>query len=360
MFDELKQWQLRYSGVHRQSIMGALFSSMLAILMTLLLTSILLWSLDFAIAETLWQFFISPLMSEYEIAEVIMRASILAMIALGLIIGFRANVWNIGAEGQLISGAIAGSLVALYVDFLPSALLLILMMIAGIAGGILWASIPAWLKNRFDASEILTSLLLVYIAQLLLSYLVHGPLRDPMGFNFPHSAYFADAAIYPILLEGTRLSITPILVMFILPIAFLLIKYSYLGYQLNVSGHSQRAARYAGFSNTRLVWFSFVISGSLAGLAGISEVSANISQLVPHISPGYGFTAIIIAFLGRLNPFGVMAAALLISLIHIGSESAQITLGLPVSIGGIFQGLLLFCLLAVDFLQNYRLVYRPS
>ena len=337
------------------SLWRACLSPCIAIVATLVFTSMLLAILDFDVVDTLLQFFVSPLLNLYELVEVIMKASILALIAFGLLIGFRANVWNIGAEGQLLMGAIAGSIVALFFHEQQGWYILPLMLICGCIGGILWALIPALLKNYFHTNEILTSLMLVYVAELLLSYLVHGPMRDPMGLNFPQSVYFSDAAILPYLLSGTRLSVTPFVVLLLLPMMLLLLQKSYLGYQLSVSGESQRAANYAGFSTKRLVLFSFLVSGALAGLAGITEVSANLSQLVPNISPGYGFTAIIVAFLGRLNPIGVIFAALVMAVIYIGSESAQITMGLPVSMASVFQGLMLFCLLSADFLQHYRI-----
>ena len=343
-----------------RSWVSKLVSPVFALGITLLVSSVLLIALGYPPLQVFYSFFIEPLTSAYDFSEVVMRASILAIIALGLAVGFRANIWNIGAEGQFIMGAVGGSLVALFFHEQDGWYIIPLMILAGILGGIGWASIPAFLKNRFNASEILTSLMLVYIAQLLLNYLVHGPLKDPGGLNFPQSVYFSDSATYPYLVEGTRLSITPLLLLLLLPCIYLLMIRSYPGFQLRVQGFSDRAARYGGFNSKAMVFMSFALCGALAGLAGISEVSSNIGQLIPVISPGFGFTAIIVAFLGGLHPVGIIFSALLIALIYIGAETAQISIGLPISMGGIFQGLILFFLLAADFFVNHKIVVRRT
>jgi simple sugar transport system permease protein len=329
-----------------------------ALLAMLVISGIMLVLLGYPVFEVLFTFFISPLTNLYDFSEVVMKASILVVIALGLAVGFRANVWNIGAEGQFVMGGIAGSLVALYFYEQEGFYILPLMMLSGAIGGALWAMIPAFLKNRFNTNEILTSLMLVYIAEQLLNYLTYGPLKDPDGLNFPQTVYFSESAIYPYLLEGTRLSITPVITLLLVPLVYLLITKSHLGFQLRVSGYSAAAAKYAGFSAKKMVWISFILCGAFAGFAGISEVSANISQLIPDISPGYGFTAIIVAFLGRLHPVGIIFAGFFMALIYIGAESAQISLGLPVSIGNVFQGLVLFCLLASEFMLRYQIKRR--
>ena len=341
--------------VYKPTLLSNLLPPLLSLVAMLVLSGFLLLLLGYPILETFYTFFISPLTNLYDFTEVVMKASILIVIALGLAVGFRANVWNIGAEGQFVMGGIFGTLVALYFYEQEGFYILPLMIVAGIIGGILWSLIPALLKNHFNTNEILTSLMLVYIAEQLLNFLTYGPLKDPDGLNFPQTVYFSDSAIYPYLLEGTRLSITPIITLAMVPLIYLLISKSQLGFQLRVSGYSPMAARYAGFSAKKMVWVSFIICGALAGFAGISEVSANISQLIPDISPGYGFTAIIVAFLGRLSPIGIVFAGLFMALIYIGAETAQINLGLPVSIGGVFQGLVLFCLLASDFILYYRI-----
>ena len=332
-----------------------LISPIFALLIALLVSTILLLAINQKPWDLFSAFFIEPLSSVYGISEVLMKASVLIIIALGLAVGFQANVWNIGAEGQFVFGALSGGIVALYFEYLPSFILIPMIICAGAFGGMFYAAIPAFLKTRFATNEILSSLMLVYIAELLLSYCVYGPLQAPEGQNFPQSAYFSDNAIFPIILNGTRLSITPLFVILITPLIYLLLVRSYFGFQLKIMGSSKPVANYSGFNCNKMVWFCFLISGFLAGVAGISEVSANISQLVPNISPGYGFTAIIVAFLGRLHPIGIIFSGLLMALLYIGSEAAQISLGLPIAIGGVFQGLILFSLLGTDFFLKYRI-----
>jgi general nucleoside transport system permease protein len=241
------------------------------------------------------------------------------------------------------------------------------MMVAGVLGGMAWAAIPAWLKTRFNANEILTSLMLTYVAQLILIYLVTGPWRDPEGYGFPQSRMFSDAGTIPVLIQGTRLHLGVLIALLVVMAAWLLLGKSLVGFQLKVLGQAPRAARYAGFSNHALVWFCLLLGGGLAGAAGLFEVSGPVGQLTSQISPGYGFTAIIVAFLGRLHPLGVLFAGLLLALSYLGGEAAQIDLGLPGAVTGIFQGILLFYLLGCDILINYRLrlgqrvpVLRPA
>ena len=223
----------------------------------------------------------------------------------------------------------------------------------------MWGMIPAFLKTKFNANEILTSLMLSYVALLILSYLVHGPWRDPGGYNFPESEIFSDFAMLPILLEGTRLNLGTGFALLSVLIIYILLSRTVLGYQFKVVGLAPAAAKHAGFDRVKLIWLSMIISGGLAGLAGISEVSGTIGQLLPSVSPGYGFTAIIVAFLGRLNPVGVLFAGLIMALTYIGGENAQIEIGLPAAVTGLFQGIILFFLLACDVLARYRLRYKP-
>jgi simple sugar transport system permease protein len=275
----------------------------------------------------------------------------------GLAIGFRADVHNIGADGQLTVGAIAAGCVALYFDGVEAPWVLPLMLVAGALGGMAWAAIPALLRTRFNTSEILVSLMLVYVAYLLLSYLVHGPLRDPDGFNFPQSKMFGDSATLPLLVEGLRVNAAFILSLVGVAGAWFFCRHTFAGYRMQVSGMSPAAALYAGFSAPRNVWLAFLVSGAMAGLAGVGEVAGPIGQLQPSVSPGYGFAAIIVAYVGRLHPVGVLLAALLMSLLYIGGEAAQIELQLPSAITGLFQGLLLFYLLAADLFIHYR--FKP-
>ncbi len=309
-------------------------------------------------AAALHAFFVEPLTSAYGWAELGVKATPLMLIAVALAIGFRAGVWNIGAEGQLTLGAICGGGVALWLYRVDSLFVLPLMLICGILGGMAWAAIPAFLKTRFNTNEILTSLMLTYVATLLLSLLVYGPWRDPDGFNFPESRIFSDSATLPIIVENTRLHLGALLALALVAAVWVMLARSIIGFQVKVVGQAPAAGRYAGFSLNRVVWFCFALAGGAAGLAGIVEVSGPIGQLLPSISPGYGFTAIIVAFLGRLHPLGVVFAALLLALSYLGGESAQITLNLPLAVTGVFQGMLLFFLLACDVLIHYRIRFK--
>jgi len=307
-----------------------------------------------------YTFFVMPLTSLQGLSELLVKATPLILIAIGLAIGFRANVWNIGAEGQLTMGAIFGGGVAIYFYDSDSMLLLPAMIITGVLGGMVWAAIPAWLRTHFNANEILTSLMLTYVAVLLLSFLVLGPWRDPEGYNFPETRLFSDAGIMPKLLFGTRLHLGTIFALLAVFSVWVILSKAVIGLQLRVVGLAPAAARFAGYSEKKLIWFSLLFSGGLAGLAGLSEVSGTIGQLIPTISPGYGFTAIIVAFLGRLHPGGILLAGLVLALTYLGGEMAQIEIGTPAAVTGLFQGALLFFLLACDVLTNFRICLGSS
>ena len=329
------------------------FSPVIAAGLTAASGAVLFRSLGYDPMEALDAFFVAPVSTVYGLSELGLKATPLVLCAIGLAIGFRGNVWNIGAEGQLTIGAIAGGGIALAFPESNGLWLLPAMLVAGTLGGLAWAAIPAFLRTRFNANEILTSLMLSYVAQLLLSYLVHGPWRDPAGFNFPESRQFQDAALLPVLIEGTRLNLASVFALCAVALSWLLIAKTFAGFQIKVAGLAGPAADYAGFSRRRVVWRCLLFSGGLAGLAGISEAAGPIGQLLPRISPGYGFAAIIVAFLGRLHPLGVLIASLLMALVYLGGESAQVTLGLPLAVSGIFQGMLLFFVLSCDlFIRN--------
>jgi simple sugar transport system permease protein len=300
-------------------------------------------------------FFLNPLKDTYAISELFLKATPLALIAIGLAIGFRANVWNIGAEGQYIVGALFGGGVALYFQGVSSPLILPAMILAGALGGALWAAIPAALRTRFNTNEILVSLMLVYIAQFLVSWLVHGPWKDPEGFNFPQTRMFDDSAILPILIEGTRLNAALPIALGALFAGYFLMKRSFYGLQMQVAGQAEAAARYAGFSAKRTIWIGLLSGGAMAGIAGMTEVAGPMGQITEHVSQNYGFAAIIVAFVGRLNAIGIFIASLLMALLYLGGEQAQQYLALPSSISKVFQGMLLFFLLGTDLFVNYRL-----
>ncbi len=303
-------------------------------------------------------FFVAPVSTMNGVAELLLKAAPLTLIAQGLAIGFRANVWNIGAEGQLTMGAIAAGALAIRFDGTASPWLLPAMLAAGIAGGMIWAGIPAYLKARFHASEILTTLMLTYVAALILSYLVHGPMRDPQGLNFPQSILFGESALLPNVLGGTRLNAAILFPVLATVAAWIFVTKTFAGYQMLVGGLAPLAARYAGFSESRAVWLALLISGGAAGLAGVGEVAGPLGQLLSTVSPGYGFAAIIVAFVGRLHPLGIVVAGLLMSLLYLGGEAAQIALQVPYAVTSLFQGLLLFCLLGSDLFVFYRVRAR--
>lgn len=305
-------------------------------------------------------FFIEPINDLYGLGELLIKASPLALIALGLAVGFRANIWNIGAEGQLTMGAAAAGGVALWFYESESMFVLPLMFIAGALGGMFWASIPALLRTRFNTNEILVSLMLVYVAGFFLSWLIHGPFRDPDGFGFPQSRLFSDSALLPNIIEGTRTHMGVIITVFALITAFIFLRWSLVAFQMRVAGLAPRAAEYAGFSHKRMVWIGLLTGGAAAGVAGTSEIAGPMGQLLSPISPGYGFAAIIVAFVGRLHPVGILLASLLMALLYLGGESGQMHLSLPAAVSGVFQGMLLFFLLATDVLINFRIkLIRP-
>jgi len=330
-------------------------SPLIAVVLTLLAGMVMFWIMGTDPFQAVYAFFVEPISTLDGFAELLVKATPLVLIGLGLSLGFQANVWNIGAEGQLTLGAIFGGGLALAFFDVDTVFLLPAMLITGILGGMAWAAIPAFLKTRYNTNEILTSLMLTYVGLLLLSYLIHGPWKDPDGFNFPESRLFHDSAVLPIILEGTRLHIGWLIALFVAILAWLLIVKHIIGFQIRVIGMAPAAASFAGFKQKRLVWLTLLISGGAAGLAGVLEVAGPIGQIVPVISPGYGFTAIIVAFLGRLHPLGVVLAGLLMALTYLGGDSAQITMNLPNAVTGVFQGMLLFFLLASDVLVRYRI-----
>ena len=297
-----------------RSLRWAYGSPLLALVLTLITAAVIFALLGEDPLVSLYTFFISPLASATGRPELLVKAAPLVLIAVGLSLGFRANVWNIGAEGQYTIGAIAGGGVglALYGDANP--LTFPAMMIAGVLGGMAWAAIPAFLRTRFNANEILTSLMLTYVAQQLLIYLVTGPWRDPEGYGFPQSRLFDEYSTSPNLVLGTRLHLGVLFALIVVGLGWLVLAKSLIGFQLKVVGQAPRAARYAGFSEPRLIWFS---------------------------------------------PVGVLFGGLLLALTYLGGEKAQIDLGMPNAVTGIFQGILLFYLLACDLLILYRVRIGP-
>ena len=336
-------------------------SPVLALLLTALLGVILFVALGKDPVRGLQVFFWEPIKSTYALGELSVKATPLLLIALGLAVCFRSNIWNIGAEGQFIIGAVAAGGVALLADKTTGRWIFAVVMLAGVLGGMAWAAITAFLRDKFNAGEILVSLMLVYVAIQVLGFLVYGPWKDPAGYNFPQTRSFDAVTLVPRLMTGSRASIGVLIALACAVIAWLYLFRTRGGFAQQVGGLAPAAARYAGFSSRKALWTALLISGGAAGLAGALEVAGPIGQLTPYVPAGYGFAAIIVAFVGRLHPLGMVLSAILLSMFYIGGELAQSRLGLPKSISGAFQGLLLFMLLACDTLVNYRIrVGRPS
>jgi general nucleoside transport system permease protein len=333
-------------------------SPLLALTITVVVGVILFALLGKDPVRGLQVFFWEPVKSAYAISELMVKATPLLIIALGLAVCFRSNVWNIGAEGQFVLGAIFASGVALMAGPESGRGVVVLVLLAGVVGGMFWAGITALLRDRFNANEILVSLMLVYVAIQVLNYLVYGPWKDPLGYNFPQTKTFDAVTQIPKLMQGSRVNIGLLLALAGVAGAWLFLFRTYSGFAQIVGGLAPAAARYAGFSSRKALWIALLTSGGAAGLAGALEVAGPIGQLTPYVPVGYGFAAIIVAFVGRLHPVGIVFSAILMSMFYIGGELAQSRMGLPKSITGVFQGLLLFALLACDTLIAYRVVWK--
>ena len=333
-------------------------SPLLALAITVVIGVILFALLGKDPVRGLEVFFWEPIKSGYAISELMVKATPLLIIALGLAVCFRSNVWNIGAEGQFVIGAIFASGVALMAGPDSGRIMVVLVLLAGVLGGMVWAGVTALLRDRFNANEILVSLMLVYVAIQVLNYLVYGPWKDPLGYNFPQTKTFDAVTQVPKLMQGSRVNIGLLLALAGVAGAWLFLFRTYSGFAQIVGGLAPAAARYAGFSSRKALWIALLTSGGAAGLAGALEVAGPIGQLTPYVPVGYGFAAIIVAFVGRLHPVGIVFSAILMSMFYIGGELAQSRMGLPKSITGVFQGLLLFALLACDTLIAYRVVWK--
>jgi general nucleoside transport system permease protein len=352
---------IRFEARGSPSRLFAYASPLIAIATTLTVCSALFVILGRDPLSGLSLFFVEPFKNVRALGELAIKATPLLLIGLGLAVSFRANIWNIGAEGQFILGAVCAGRVALWATEETNAVLIIVALLgAGTLGGMAWAAITALARDRFGTSEILVSLMLVYVAEQLLSYLVFGPWRDPAGHNFPQTRLFAESTNIPRLVTGARANLGLPIALAFAALFWLFLHRSHKGYALEVGGLSPAAARYAGFSSRSSIWLACLISGAMAGLAGALEVAGPLGQLTPHVSMGYGFAAIIVAFVGRLSPIGVIFSSLLMSIFYIGGELAQSRMGLPKSLTLVFQGLLLFALLASDTLIHGRLRWLPQ
>lgn len=333
-------------------------SPILAVVLTALLGALIFAASGKDPILGLQTFFWEPIKNTYAWGELLLKATPLLLIALGLAVCFRSNIWNIGAEGQFIIGAITGGWVALQAKPDTTSAIIVVVLVAGALGGMAWAAIVAFLRDRFNTNEILVSLMLVYVAAQLLAFLVYGPWKDPAGYNFPQTRMFERVTLIPKLAPTTRANIGIYIALFTSFLVWIYLFRTKLGFAQQVGGLAPAAARYAGFSSRKALWTALLLSGALAGLAGALEVAGPVGQINPHLAMGYGFTAIIVAFVGRLHPVSMVLSSVLLSMFLIGGELAQSKLGLPKSLSNIFQGLLLFNLLACDMLIQYRLRRR--
>jgi len=326
-----------------------------AVLLTMVLGAIVFSVLGYDGPAAVREIFLSPLINSYKWQDLAVKAAPLIIIAVGLAISFRANVWNIGAEGQYVVGAIAGTGVGLATNTMTGWWIMPLMMLAGIAGGSAYAAVPAFLRVRFKVNEILVTLMLTYVSVNLLNYLVFGPWKSPTSMGQPQTVMFSADQSLPYIIPGTIVQLNVPIAILVALIAWLVFSRSVFGFQVRVVGAAPHAARYGGFSANRTVWLALLISGGLAGLAGVLEAMGPFGRLVPQFPTNYGFTAIIVAFLGRLHPLGVVIAGIVVAITFVGGEVAQITIKLPFAAVGIFQAMMLFLLLASDILVRYRI-----
>jgi simple sugar transport system permease protein len=338
----------------------SLATPLVAVLATMIAGGLLFAILGKDPVEAIRTIFWEPLFGEFAFyyrPQLLIKGAPLVLIAIGLSLGFRAGIWNIGAEGQYIMGALFGAGMGL--AFYPHEAWYIfpLMVIAGAFGGWIWAMIPALLKVRFGTNEILVSLMLVYVAEQFLASMSLGLLKNPEGFGFPGSRNLQqyESAHNADLIAGSGMHWGVVAALIAVIFAYVLLNRHMLGYQIRLTGEAPRAARFAGVKPARLILFCLGASGMLAGLAGMFEVSGPSGQVSIDFNVGYGFTAIIVAFLGRLHPVGILLAGGLMALTYIGGDIAQSNMGLPSAAIQVFQGMLLFFLLAFDLLTNFRL-----
>ena len=326
-----------------------------AVLLTMVIGAIIFSLIGYDGIGAVREIFLTPLTNTYKWQDLGVKAAPLIIIGVGLSVAYRANVWNIGAEGQYIIGGLAGTWVALATYGMTGPWILPLMILAGVVGGMLYAAIPALLRTRLNVNEILTSLMLTYASVQLIYYLIRAPWKDPMGMGFPQTRLFSEAARLPNIIPGTIVHLGVPIAIVVALVAWFIMSRSVFGYQMRVVGAAPHAARYGGFSENKTIWLAMLVSGALAGLAGVLEVAGPFQRMVPGFPTNYGFTAIIVAFLGRLNPLGVIFAGIVMAITFVGGEVAQTTIGLPNAATGIFQAMVLFFLLAGDILVRYRL-----
>ncbi len=326
-----------------------------AVFLTMLLGAIIFTILGYDGIGAVREIFLTPIINSLKWQDLAVKAAPLVIIGVGLSIGYRANVWNIGAEGQYIVGGLAATGVALLTHEMSGWYLLPLMGVAGMLGGMAWVFVPTLLRIKLKVNEILTTLMLTYVAVQLLNFLVFGPWKSPTSFGQPQTVLFNDSQILPYIIPGTIVQAGAPIAIIVVIIAWLIMSRFVFGFQVKTIGSAPNAARYGGFSEDKTIWLVLLISGGLAGFAGMLEVAGPFNRMVPQFPAGYGFTAIIVAFLGRLHPIGVLFAGIVLAITFVGGEVAQTTIGLPNAAVGLFQAMMLFLLLAGDVLVRYNI-----
>mgnify|MGYP000010114294 FL=1 len=342
-----------------------IIAPILSIFFTIFFGLLIFTFLGYNPLETLYQIFVSPFSRIDRISDILVKACPLIIIGTGLMLCFKSNVWNIGAEGQFIMGALLAGFIALSFPNIETKFFLLITILAGFVGGALWAFIPAILKTKLNVNEILVSLMLVYVAMLFIDFIVRGPLRDPMSFGFPLSKPYPEGALinkipFPGIGFLGQLHYGILFVFLLVPVSWIFVNKTLGGFKINVLGSAPQAAKFAGFKRNSITITVLLLSGGLAGVAGVIEVSANIGQLQPEVSFGYGFTAIIVAFLGRLSPVGILFAGIIIATVKLGADNAQMTMGIPKVVTGLFEGILLFFLLTGETLQKYKIKWSEG
>lgn len=326
-----------------------------SVALTMLLGGIIFTAIGFDGFGAVREIFLGPLLNTLKWQDLAVKATPLIVIGVGLSVGYRANVWNIGAEGQYVVGGLAATGVALATYDMAGPWILPLMGIAGALGGMAWAFIPALLRTKLRVNEILTTLMLTYVSVQLLNYLVFGPWKSPRSFGQPQTLAFTSDQSLPYIIPGTIVQLGAPIAIIVALVAWIVMSRSIFGFQVRTVGSAPHAARYGGFSENQTIWLALLISGGLAGFAGMLEAAGPFGRMVPQFPTGYGFTAIIVAFLGRLHPIGIVVSGIVLAITFVGGEVAQTTIGLPYPAVGIFQAMLLFLLLAGDVLVRYRL-----
>lgn len=304
--------------------------------------------------EAYYYFLVAPLSSRVSAIEVLVKSTPLLLVGAAVTFAFSAGYWNIGAEGQLYAGAVAAAWLGTILGNLPALIAIPVMVLGGFLAGMLWALPPVLLKVKLAVDEVVTTLLLNTVILFVVSYLLNGPWRDPVS-GWPQSPEIASSAMLPKLLPQARLHLGFVIGLLVIVALWFILSRTSLGLKMRATGLGMEAARFAGVNVNRMVLTAALISGGIAGMAGVSEVAGIHFHLIDAISPGYGYTGIIIAMLGGLNPFGVGLAALFIGLLSTGGQTVSRALGVPAYLGDVVQAALLLVTLGAFILQNYRI-----